>query len=64
MSVKHMRGIRVKRTSHTGKELTSKTLNLRTRKGHKAVAFEKIKDALAQKIGDDADVVPKVKGVS
>lgn len=48
-------------TSHTCEELTCKTLDLRAGKGHKAIAFEKIKDALTQKIGDNTDVVPKVE---
>lgn len=48
-------------TSNTCEELTCKALDLRTGKWYKAVAFEKIKDTLTQKIGDNADVVPKVE---
>ena len=32
-------------------------------KGDKLIAFEEIKDALAEQVGDDTNVVPKVKGI-
>lgn len=34
------------------------------RKRHEAVALEKVEDALAQKIHDDADVAAVVKAIS
>lgn len=33
------------------------------REGHKLIFLEEIKDALAQEIRDDADVIPKVEAV-
>lgn len=51
-------------TGDTREELAGKLLNVSARKRHKGVAFEKVKDALAQEIGDDADVVAEVKRVS
>lgn len=34
------------------------------REGHESIALEKVEDALAQEVGDDADVVAEVKRVS
>jgi hypothetical protein len=46
-----------KLTGDARKELASELLDVSARKGHKSVALEEVKDALAQEIGDDADVV-------
>jgi hypothetical protein len=53
-----------KLTGDARKELASELLDVSARKGHKSVALEEVKDALAQEIGDDADVVAEVKRVS
>jgi hypothetical protein len=53
-----------KLTGNARKELASKLLDVSARKGHKGVALEEVEDALAQEIGDDADVVAEVKRVS
>jgi len=53
-------------TSNAREELTSKALDLAVWKRHKPVALEKVEDALAQQVHDDANVsaiieaVPKV----
>lgn len=51
-------------TCYASEELFRKLLDMRTGKGNKAIGFEKVEDALAVEIGDDADMVPKVKAVS
>jgi hypothetical protein len=51
-------------TSYTRKQLTSKILNLTAWKWNEGIAFEKIKDALTQKISDDANVISEIKAVS
>jgi hypothetical protein len=51
-------------TGHTCKKLPRKELDVRARKGSEVVALEKVKDALAVEICNDADVVPPVKCVS
>ena len=53
-----------KRTSDAGKELTSELLDVAAGKGNKLVAFEEIEDALAEQVGDDADVVLEIKRFS
>jgi hypothetical protein len=53
-----------KLTGDTRKELAGKLLDMSAGERHKGVALEEIKDALAQKIGDDTDVVAEVKRVS
>ena len=50
-------------TSNAGEELSSKALDLTARKGHKSVALEKVEDALAKKVCDDANMITKVKAV-
>ena len=59
-----MRNKRRGLTGDTGEQLAGKVLDLRTWKGYKSVALEEIKDALAQQIRDDTDVIAKIKGVS
>lgn len=44
--------------------MTGKVLDLSAGKGHEAVAFEKIKDTLAQEIGNNANVVAIVETVA
>lgn len=39
-------------------------LNVTARKRHKLIAFEKVKDTLAEEVCDDANVIPKVEGVA
>ena len=51
-------------TSNTGQQLPRKTLDLTTGKWNEAVGFEEVKDALAEEIGDYADVVPKVEAIA
>ena len=51
-------------TCDTGKELSCKLLNVTARKRDELVALQKVKDALAEQIGHDADVVLVVEGVS
>jgi hypothetical protein len=60
---RHERGD-MKLTGNAGEELAGKLLDVSAGKGHKLVALEKVKDALAQQVGDDADVVAKVKRVA
>lgn len=43
--------------------MPSKALDLTAWEGHESIAFKKVKDALAQKIGDYADVVTEVEAV-
>ena len=50
-------------TSNACEELSSKALNLTAWKGHKSVALEKVEDALTEKVGDDANMITKVKAV-
>lgn len=51
-------------TCYAGEQLSSKVLDLAVGKRHKAVAFEKVENALAQKIHDDANVAAVVETVS
>jgi hypothetical protein len=44
--------------------LPGKVLNLAVRKGDKAVALEKVENALPQEIHDDADVASVIEAVS
>lgn len=44
--------------------MSGKVLNLAVRKGDKAVALEKVENALAQEIHDDADVASVIEAVS
>ncbi len=39
-------------------------MDLRTRERNKAIAFQEIKDALAEQVGDDANVVFEVKRIT
>lgn len=50
-------------TSNTGEELSSKALDLAVGKRDEAVALKEVKDALTEKIHDDADVAAVVKAV-
>ena len=51
-------------TSYTRKELSGEALNLRAGKWHKSISLEEVEDTLSQKIGDNADVVPEVEGIT
>lgn len=53
-----------KLTSHTGKELSRKTLNLAVWKRDKLVALEEIEYTLAKQVHDDADVASVVETVA
>ena len=53
-----------KLTGDARKELAGELLDVGARERHKGVALEEVKDALAQQVGDDADVVAEVKRVS
>lgn len=50
-------------TCYTRKQLTSEILNLAVGKRDKAVALQKVKDALAKEAHDDADMTLVVKAV-
>lgn len=51
-------------TGNTGKELSSKTLDLTAWERYKAISLEKIEDTLTQQVGDNADVISEVERVS
>jgi hypothetical protein len=53
-----------KLTGDARKELASELLDVSTWEWHKGIALEEVKDALAQEVGDDANVVAEVKRVS
>lgn len=48
-------------TRNASEQLSCKILNLGTRKRDKTVALEKVKDTLAQQVGDDANVISIVE---
>lgn len=52
------------RTGNAGEQLTSEALDLAVRKRHKAIALQKVKDALAKEVHNDADVAAIVEAVS
>ena len=52
------------RTGNTGQELTRKTLDLTAWKRYEGICLEKVKNALTEKIRDNADVVPVVEAIS
>jgi hypothetical protein len=51
-------------TRNAGKQLAGKALDLAAGKRHEAVALEEVEDALAEQVGDDADVVAEVEAVA
>lgn len=53
-----------KLTGDAGEELSCKLLNVTAGERNKLVALQEVKDALAEQVGDDANMIPKVKGVS
>lgn len=50
-------------TCNAGEQLLCKMLDLAAGKGHKIIALQEVEDALAEQVGDDADVVPKVEAL-
>ena len=50
-------------TCNAGKQLLCKMLDLAAGKGHKIIALQEVEDALAEQVGDDADMVPKVEAL-
>lgn len=55
---------RGKLTGDAREELAGKLLDVSAGERHKGIALEEVKDALAQEVGDDADVVAEVERVS
>lgn len=51
-------------TGHACEQLPCEALDLAAGKGHELVALEKIKDALAEQICYNADVVSEIETVS
>lgn len=51
-------------TSHTRQQLTRKTLNLTVGKRDEVVTLEKVEDAGAKQIHDDADVASEIETIS
>lgn len=51
-------------TSHTGQKLTSKALDLAAGKRNETISLEKVKDALAKQVRDNADVIAEVETVT
>ena len=51
-------------TSHASEELSGKTLNLTVGERYKGIAFEEVKNALAQEICDDANMTPIIETIS
>lgn len=49
------------RTSHTREQLSRKVLNLRAWERYKAISLQKVEYTLSKQIGDNADMVSKVK---
>lgn len=54
----------IKLTGNACEKLASELLDLTAWKGNKTIAFQEIKHALAQQIGDYANVVSEVETVS
>lgn len=50
-------------TGNAGEQLARKLLNVTAGEGHVLIALEKVEDALAEQVCDDADVVSEVKCV-
>lgn len=50
-------------TCHTGKELSSKALNLTAWERYKPVSFQEVEDTLAQQVSHNTNVISEVKTV-
>jgi len=50
-------------TSNTCEELTCKALYVRARKRYELIFLEEVEDTLAEKIGNNADVVLEIEAV-
>ena len=51
-------------TGYAGEQLPCKALDLATGKWYELIALEKVKDALAEQVCDNADVVSEIETVS
>ena len=64
VSMKPKANLSERLTGHACKQLPCKALDLTAGKGYELVAFEKIKDALAEQICYNADVISEIEAIS